>query len=253
MSLDKLQKNWEQFGEEDPFWAILTDPAKRGRRWDPDAFFRSGQNEVNHLMRYMHRRKIGVRPGKALDFGCGAGRLTQALAAHFEAVVGVDIAASMIELANQYNQHSGRVRYLHNPHPHLQLLDDETFDFIYTNITLQHIPGRHTRKYLQEFLRLLPAGGILVFQLPAGIRVRDGAGKWRWQGWMAQQIYRWGLDSLYRRLKYRKQPIMDMHLIPRTEVEALLREAGGELIHVAPDHSAGPLFESWKYFVQKGE
>ena len=40
----------------------------------------------------------------ALDFGCGAGRLSRALAAHFEHVVGVDVSASMIETARALNR-----------------------------------------------------------------------------------------------------------------------------------------------------
>ena len=51
---------------------------------------------------------------QALDFGCGVGRLTQALAEHFERVAGVDIAASMIARARQENRHGDRVRYVVN-------------------------------------------------------------------------------------------------------------------------------------------
>ena len=251
MSLDKLRKNWEQFGRDDPYWAILTDPAKRGQKWDIEAFYRSGQREIGHLMHFLENHDIQVAKQTALDFGCGAGRLTQALADYFESVIGIDIAESMIELGRKRNPRPDRVAYLHNSKPDLRKLENESIDLIYSNITLQHIPPAHIRSYLTEFMRVLRPEGLLVFQLPAGIRTRDEAGKWSWQGWLARQIYRLGLDGLYRRIRYFNQPIMDMHWLPKKEVEQLMRKAGGQMLYAKPDQSAGPLFESYRYYVQK--
>ncbi len=62
-------------------------------------------------MDYLGDRQISFPKRRALDFGCGVGRLTQALARHFNIVDGVDIAPSMIELANQFNRSGGRCRY----------------------------------------------------------------------------------------------------------------------------------------------
>ena len=41
MKLDKLKSNWEDLGECDPFWAVLTDPSKINNKWDVDDFFES--------------------------------------------------------------------------------------------------------------------------------------------------------------------------------------------------------------------
>jgi len=253
MSLDKLRKNWEQFGRDDPYWAILTDPAKRGQKWDIEAFYRSGQREIGHLMHFLENHGITIAKQHALDFGCGAGRLTQALADYFEEVIGIDIAESMIELGHKRNPRPDRVTYLHNSDPNLKKLDSESIDLIYSNITLQHIPPVHIRAYLREFMRVLRPEGLLVFQLPAGIRTRDQTGKWRWQGWLARMVYRLRLDGLYRRIRYYRQPIMDMHWLPRPEVKQLLENAGGTVLNIQPDQSAGPLFESYRYYVRKVE
>jgi len=253
MSLDRLQENWEQFGKKDPYWAILTDPHKRGQKWDVEAFYLSGQQEIKRLMHDLEAQNIPVVRQHALDFGCGAGRLTRGLADYFQQVTGIDIALSMIELGQQRHADMEQITYLHNPHPDLRLIPTASVDFIYSNITLQHIPPEHTRTYLREFMRVLRPNGVLVFQLPAGIRVRNKNGTWSWLGWVARWVYRLGLEGLYRRIRYFNQPIMDMHWVERPEVEDLLQQAGGTLLNVREDHSAGALFESWRYFVRKNQ
>jgi SAM-dependent methyltransferase len=79
---------------------------------------------------------------RAVDFGCGASRLTQALARYFEHVTGVDISAPMIELARAHDRTGGHYEYLINTRPDLSALPSASFDFIYSNMTLQHMPGR---------------------------------------------------------------------------------------------------------------
>jgi SAM-dependent methyltransferase len=166
MELHKLQASWNELGQIDPFWAILSDPAKAGNRWDVSEFFETGKSEINDVMAYL--RAVGVRPGdrRALDFGCGVGRLSQALCSHFAACDGVDIAPSMIELARKYNQFPERCRYHLNSHQDLRLFDDRTFDFIYCNIVLQHMEPQYATRYIAEFLRLLTETGVAVFQVP---------------------------------------------------------------------------------------
>jgi ubiquinone/menaquinone biosynthesis C-methylase UbiE len=53
-------------------------------------------------------------------------------------VVGVDIAPSMIELAEEMNRHGGRCRYVLNGEDNLRVFPESFFDLIYSNITLQH-------------------------------------------------------------------------------------------------------------------
>jgi SAM-dependent methyltransferase len=50
------------------------------------------------------------------------------------------------------------------------LFHDDFFDFIYTNIVLQHMRPEYSKAYLKEFLRVLSPGGLLVFQLPTEMR-----------------------------------------------------------------------------------
>ena len=61
----------------------------------------TGEREISLLMHEMRSLGISVNQhGRALDFGCGVGRLTQALARRFDTVVGVDVSPQMVRLAN---------------------------------------------------------------------------------------------------------------------------------------------------------
>ena len=97
MNLNELQKNWNRLGKQDPLWAVISYPDKKGRKWVPEQFFQMGKDDIANFFEYLTNLGIVVRRRHALDFGCGVGRLTQALAPHFEEVVAVDIAPSMIK------------------------------------------------------------------------------------------------------------------------------------------------------------
>jgi SAM-dependent methyltransferase len=167
MDLRELQRHWDAFGRQDPFWAILTDPSKRGNRWTPEAFFETGRDEVAELLEHVQRLGVPRHWRRALDFGCGAGRLTQALGDRFDSVLGVDVAPSMIDLARAHNRHGARCTYEVNDRPDLSRWPDGAFDLIYTSRVLQHIEPRYSVAYLREFLRLLAPGGVLSFDLPS--------------------------------------------------------------------------------------
>jgi SAM-dependent methyltransferase len=148
-------------------WAVLATPEKKGNRWDADEFFATGIADVARVMHWIDEIGIARPRGRALDFGCGVGRLTQALAGHFDEVWGVDIAPSMIDGARRLDRTGGRCRYVVNATADLASFEDASFTFILSLIVLQHLDPDYIRGYLREFVRLLAPGGVLVFQLPA--------------------------------------------------------------------------------------
>jgi SAM-dependent methyltransferase len=245
MEIRKVGKYWDDFGKQDPFWAILTDPAKKGNKWDSTEFFASGEREIDSAMR--HLREVGAAAGcgKALDFGCGVGRLTQALVKYFEEVSGVDIAPSMIAKAQEFNRYPGKCRYYVNATDDLSRFPGGSFDLIYAHIVFQHMEPRYAKKYLREFMRLLAPGGIMIFQLPSFCR--------DWAVRLKERL-RSALPFLYGafvRLKYGDQPIIEMHVIPRNDVLSLIGETGGTIVEVSPDRSCGETWESFRYIVRK--
>lgn len=166
MELLELQKHWDAFGKTDPLWAILSLPEKRFGKWNLAEFFQYGTVEIDELRQYLKGLGCELPTGRALDFGCGVGRLTQALAEHCKECCGVDISPSMIEAADRLNQHGSRCRYVLNGRDDLSIFEDDSFDFIYSIIVLQHMRPEYMKRYLKEFLRVLAPGGLLVFQLP---------------------------------------------------------------------------------------
>ena len=111
--------------------------------------------------------------GSALDFGCGVGRLTQALGGHFASVVGVDISREMCNLATELNRFPNTISYICNDAPDLRVVPDNAFDFIVSSIVLQHLQPEFAVGYLKEFFRVLAPDGIMVVQLPSHRRRAD--------------------------------------------------------------------------------
>jgi ubiquinone/menaquinone biosynthesis C-methylase UbiE len=161
-NLDKLKNAWEGLAGRDALSAILTDDSKAGGKWDIAEFMATGDAEIETVL--SHLAAISHSPdftGAALDFGCGVGRLTQALARRFASCVGVDISEQMVRQAESLNQYP-HCRYVANSAAHLPL-EDRSFAFVYSNIVLQHVPRSLAKSYLREFVRVLAPAGILVF------------------------------------------------------------------------------------------
>jgi ubiquinone/menaquinone biosynthesis C-methylase UbiE len=184
---------------------------------------------------------------RVLDFGCGVGRLTQALAGYFDQAYGVDIAASMIDQARRYNRHGERCNYVLNQAPHLRCFEDSTFDLVYSKFTLQHMPPRYVRRYLREFIRVAAPGGVIVFTLPSE-PVYEGA-LHRIAGTIREILH----QRIYWKIFRRGQPRMEMYGIPRKRVIRFLEDGGGAVIAVEAETGPGPKWESFLYFVTKPE
>lgn len=167
MDLKDHKRVWEAWARHDPLWAILSDPAKTDGRWDKPEFLATGAAEIAWLISDLSEKGIEVRRGRCLDFGCGVGRLSQALSEVFDRCDGVDISDTMVRQAREWNQHPDRCFYHVNDRPDLSLFSDGSFDLIYSNIVLQHIEPDISERYIREFVRVLGPGGVAVFQVPA--------------------------------------------------------------------------------------
>jgi SAM-dependent methyltransferase len=233
IDLDTLQQTWNQFGLQCPMWAILSEPDKREKGWECAEFFANGEAQVAQTEEYLARLGMMPQRGRALDFGCGIGRLTQALARRYERVDGVDIAPSMIAQAQVYNRHGARCRYHVNCANDLALFTDESFDLVYSWITLQHMPPRLVAAYLAEFWRVLAPGGVLLFHITS-------AASWLLRVCQAAKcLVPDTLLAVYRRLlygpRYQDWPVAEMYATPRTQIVRQLTARGAIVVDVRPD------------------
>ncbi len=239
MELEGLERRWNEAGKQDPFWAVLSAPDKKGNRWQADQFFQTGVDEIDQVMSHLRQLGVDVLGHRALDFGCGPGRLTQALAAHFEQVDGVDISPSMIALAERLNQRADHCRYHLNETDDLRRFADHTFDFVYSSITLQHVGPANARSYLKELIRVLAPGGVLVFQLPG----RQTGRLRQLKAFAPAPVL-----AAYRRLRYHGHPAASMTGIPREEVLRFCESTGVTVIDVETNQDAGTGWESFRYY-----
>ena len=243
MGLSNVRRVFEDAGRDDAMYAVLTNHDYRGNKWDPEEFFRHGRDEIRTVMEYVD--SLGWRgPRKrALDFGSGVGRLTQALADYFDEVVGVDISYTMVEEARRFDRKGGRVRYVVNAEPDLRLLDDDSFDFVYSNITLQHIPPEPAAAYVRELIRVLCPGGRAVFQTRNGPRIRPGTARA-----LMYTLRREHFRRFWQRIRGRVP--YEMHYLARTHVEELVMESGGRMLDVVDISPARP-GRSFRYCATK--
>jgi SAM-dependent methyltransferase len=231
MDLEELRANWDELGATDPLWAILTVPEYKGNRWDVEEFFRSGQVAVAELLgRIGGQLGLPVQHRRALDFGCGVGRLTQALADHFDDAHGVDIAPSMIESARRSNRAGERCTYHLNERDDLEIFEDAHFDFVLSEIVLQHMRPQYALRYIGEFVRVLSPGGLLIFQAPyESVNPTSAPGPW---------------DP-------NAGPRIDMFATPLADVVATVGQAGGRLLRVEETEISGPEWRSYRYAVTR--
>jgi SAM-dependent methyltransferase len=240
MNLTKLARSWDRLGRDDAMWAVLYDPAKRGNQWDPEEFFATGQVEIDSTMAYLEGLGVTIAYERALDFGCGVGRLTQPLAARFAVVDGVDIAASMVALAREHNSWPNCTFHV-NEADDLSLFADGTFDLVHSRLVLQHIPPSLSKRYLREFVRVLKPGGVAVFDMPS-------ASARSLKARIATRLPTPVLNSL-RRLRYRSG-VMELHWVDPGEVASVIDDAGGRVVDAGPIAAApGSLITKHRYCV----
>jgi SAM-dependent methyltransferase len=244
MGLEHVKQVFEKYGRDDPMYAVLTDHSRRAGRWDPDEFFARGRQEIDAVMRYLEENALLPPLGRALDFGCGVGRLTQALASRFEHVTGVDISSTMIESARTHDRHAGRVEYVMNDVPSLARFPDRSFDLVYSTITLQHVPPVPALAYVAEFVRVLRDDGVALFQMRIGRRIAPGPLAAWWYRIRREHIRRWW-QRLRGRIPY------EMHFVSRAEVEETVAAAGGRIVDVT-DMSRDGSGVSLRFAVRRG-
>ncbi len=241
MKLDKLKSNWEGLGENDPYWAILTQPSKINNQWDNIEFFKSGQSWINQIFLNL-KLDEKINFNSALDFGCGLGRLSQALCTRFRKVTGVDISSSMVRKAISLNKFPGTCEYLVNNTDDLSQFPAKHFDFVLSFITLQHIEPNYTINYIKEFKRVTKDNGYILFNLPTRPPTILNV--------LLKMLGAKGVN-LIRRLYYKKKHVIEMYWIAEDNMLSLFNSNGLELVEIVEDIGVGSDWKSNIYLLKK--
>jgi ubiquinone/menaquinone biosynthesis C-methylase UbiE len=246
--MTRLQREWDDLAREDPLWVVLsTDDGKFGG-WDTEEFLETGAREVADVLARAERLGLPQRRGRALDFGCGVGRATGALAASFDEVVGVDISEAMIARARELHADRAGCTFVVADAPDLSAFADGEFDLVHTRIVLQHQHSDEAiERYLAELVRVLDSEGLLVFQLPAGLPL---AVRLQPRRRLYRLLSRAGLRprTLYWRLGLHP---MAMRALPEERVREVLADAGARVLDVEARRDPGYGFDDRVYFAAK--
>ena len=218
--------DWRELGQSQPYWGVLSHPDFRTENITPErieAFYASGKDYIAEIVGRIEAA-TGVRPsGRALDFGCGVGRLAEAMTGYASEVVGLDISPGMLALARG---RGGKAVYVDQA-------PAGPFDWINTFIVLQHIPPERGEAILQDLLSRLAMGGVISLQLTVW---RDANRQWpQATGWRrlfgAQRLRRWA-----RRLPVGQILMYDYDL---SRVVRLLNQAGIEEMRLVSTNHDG--------------
>jgi SAM-dependent methyltransferase len=142
-----------------------------------------------------------VRTGaRALDLGCGNGRLTAEMADAGAKPVGVEIANAALDRARaSYSELDFRLAPIEGPLP----FEDGAFELVWASEVIEHVAD--TARWLSEARRVLAPGGRLLVTTPSHGRLRIMVG---------------GIERF-------SEPVGDhLHLYTRSSLGQLLEEFG---------------------------
>jgi len=162
--MGNTDREWEAFGKSDPYFGVIADARFRALATDSavrDEFFSLGEKHVEHFLSIIKEHlDPSFAPHRALDFGCGVGRITIPLALHVEQVVALDISDSMLKEAKRNCEQAGVQNVtLVKSDDRLTRLSG-SFDFLHSFIVFQHIPRQRGEVILNGMLRHLAGNGV---------------------------------------------------------------------------------------------
>lgn len=226
---------WEKWGQTDPYYGVFAQARfsklkPRSSEWE--LLFAAGEHDIAlALDRVRSLIDASFAPARALDFGCGVGRVAIPLARHVAQVVGADVSTSMLDEArlNAVRLGVSNVEFV--------LTDDALsgisgrFDFIHSLIVFQHIPVARGLEVFRRLLELLQPGGVASLHFTYA-RQRH-AGTFGAPSWSKRLR-----ASLFQSLRYvrsrflRAAPVMEMNLYPLNHLFYVAQTAGIQTLHV---------------------
>lgn len=225
--LAHIQASWQKLGREEPHWSVLTSEEFKqtnlaaNREW----FYASGHGNAEQFLHLLRRNGCfpdGVADKAVLEYGCGVGRVTHALAQHFGRVYAYDISAPHLALAKQWTDGLGLTNIAFSQIQHPQdVVRLPKVHVVYTVIVLQHNPPPVIRMILEGLLSALLPGGVALFQVTT---YREG--------------YAFVAKDYLRTAKARLGEV-EMHVLPQRRVFGIIAQADCQVLEVLEDAWTG--------------
>lgn len=178
-TLEKMRADWDARAKENARYYVNT----ANQDWTDEEFFASGQRTVaEEILTDMINICQGREPKqmRVLEIGCGAGRVTRALAGLFGEVHAVDVSGEMVAQATRAVAPFPGAHIYQNNGMDLSVIPGGDFDFAFSTIVFQHIPSREViESYVREVARLLRPGALFKFQVQGDTSIQtEGHDTW---------------------------------------------------------------------------
>jgi len=175
---------WRELARRDPLYAIAAWPGKQGGAWTPEEFYGVGRSDWGDFRRHWRQYAEQAFGGTCVEIGCGAGRVTAALAEDFERVVAIDVSSDMIDLARPHVPANVEFHVVDEPEIPLP---DGAANAVFSSHVFQHLDTfADVERYLHEAFRVLRGGGTMMIhlalssaQLSRSLRLRHELALWR--------------------------------------------------------------------------
>ena len=222
---ERIQKEWQILGESEPYWSVLSaEEFKRANLTNIEEFYQTGKEDLARIFATLQRNGIDYSKSKTcLEYGCGLGRVTLALAEKFDRVYGYDISASHLESAAAYcsEQNISNIDFQHlNNLDRLKNLPK--VDFVYSVMVLQHNPPPIIGIMIREMIKALNPGGAAMFQVPT-----------------YRPNYSFSLSQYLEREVTESD--IEMHVLPQRKIFEIIGQENGEIIEVVEDRFTSSL------------
>ncbi len=223
-------KAWKKWGRDDPYFGVLAEERFATHRIDESRalFFASGESWIKGLLKQFEHHFGTLERGRALDHGCGVGRLTLPLAAAFSEVVALDVSPDMLAEAAKNSAAAGVSSIALCVADDSLTKADGRFDFVNSHLVLQHITVRRGLRIVEALLdRVAPGGG---FHIQFSLRTDRGGPRWLY--WASANIPGVKLAQNILAGRAVTAPAMQMNHYPLGKIVARLAARGITGLHI---------------------
>jgi SAM-dependent methyltransferase len=225
---DGMRRYWDERATENALWYV--DTSVDYEHPDMEQFLATGRLIAEEAF-----VRAPVRPDRremAVEIGSGVGRVSLAMAEHFDRVIGVDVSAEMVRRARELVT-DPRITFELGDGATLDPIPDASADFVFSFTVLQHIPRVSVIEgYLAETARILRPGGVAALQWNND----PNALGWKAKAAISHALHRLGAAS--RRDNRNARQFFGSR-VPTARVTAALEHGG---LHIKGTRGEGSLF-----------